>query len=66
MARPKGARAIFTVRKADLPAIRKFIETTPVDIVAPSMRRAIERHMPDLVNRLPPEGNPPNAKPKRR
>ena len=51
-------RAGFTVREADLPALREFIETTPIDMVAPGMRRAIERHMPDLVSRLPRERKP--------
>jgi hypothetical protein len=50
----KRERAFFPVRKEYLPALRKFIETTEIDMVAPSMRRVVERDMPDLVKRLPP------------
>ena len=27
-----------------------------IDLIAPSIRKVIEHHMPDLVERLPPEG----------
>ena len=50
----RGPRRHFTVRQKDFPALRHFLETTEVDRVAPSMRRVIERDMPDLVHKLPP------------
>jgi hypothetical protein len=48
------ARRKFFVRKADLPDLRKFIETTVQDKVSDEMRQFIEREWPDLVHRLPP------------
>ena len=42
------------VRKADLPAIRAFIESTHIDKIDDGVRKIIEREMPDLVHKLPP------------
>ena len=44
----------FSVREADLPEIRKYIETTEIDVICDGMRKVVEREMPDLVHKLPP------------
>lgn len=40
----------------DLGSWRK-VSFDEIDLIAPSIREVIEHHMPDLVERLPPEGD---------
>ena len=47
----------YSVRKADLAELRKFIETTYIDKIDDSVRKIVEREMPDLVHKLPPKHN---------
>jgi hypothetical protein len=45
----------YSARKTDLGELRQFVETTHIDIICDSMRKIVEREMPDLVHKLPPK-----------
>ena len=53
----KRVGGAYSVRKAYLPELRRFIETTHIDIICDSLRKVVEREMPDLVHKLPPKNN---------
>ena len=50
----KTGRHKFPIRKEELPNIRQFIETTPIDKISEEMRKVVEREWTDLVHKLPP------------
>ena len=56
---PKKVKTEGAPKKAskpkDLEIIRRFIQTTDIDAIDDDMRLIVEKHMPDLVWKLPPK-----------
>ena len=50
----KGRARIGRLTSDELEEIKRFIETTDIDVISDEMRALVETHWPALVKKLPP------------